>query len=447
MRRAQSLIIALIVAAAGAWLALPALAAHSPRTLVAAIPLLQTADPDSCRAANRSWSQLDVDLREAGELQPGQVLSFNDSTLATILVVSGVDGGLATSVDFAASVRISGIVLRSGDVFDVRTFDPPVRNGSNLKGPEGGAIDSLSFCYRVNIPAPPEPAQPTPADETAATEQPTEPAVTEEAIEPTATTLTLDTSGMETAEAARVALEATATAAAAAAEQQRVEFEATAAAQATVIASREAELAEAQATIDALQATIAAPTATAPPAPTPTPTATVVVFDGTGSDALGSAAGEVDGWASADGVVTTDGSSGRNWVVVPVPQGLTSDYAVEVDLRVIGGDVCPRNFGIGIRGSENGFYAGGVEWACDPMVMLWAGGQTLAKRDIPDGIDLTATTHTVRVEAVGNRVVVAIDNVVVIDETNDQFTSGNLVAVWSDGVGLEIGAVRIIEGA
>lgn len=453
MARAFSLLIATIVAAVLMGLAAPSFASRAERQLRSSLPFLQADESVTCRSHDPALVQFDAEL--GADLSPGRVIVLDDGTLAVLIVSAEIDdAGRATAIDFAASLRISAIILRSEGISELRAFDPPVRNGANLRAQDGGPIDEVSFCYRVSFPAPPK------AQEPGAT---AEPSPTSE-VEPTSTELTLDVSAQETADARSVEIAATATAAAGAAATEVAVADAradeiaasataaadaaaaTTAAQQTAIASAEAEAAAAQATMAALQATLAAPTSTPTPEPTPSPVTTVVAYQTSGEDPF--AGWDLpDGWQIENDLLTTDGGSGGSWLVVPAPSSLGTDMAVEIEFRVTGGDLCPRNFGVGVRMSESGYQAGGIEWACAPEAVIWSGAGPVAKRSLPEGIDLAEGWHTLSVSAIGEVVAIAIDGTEVAAETIPSESPGHLIAVWSDSVGLEIRAVSVYEAA
>ncbi|MCC6791617.1 MAG: hypothetical protein IT336_08035, partial [Thermomicrobiales bacterium] len=110
-----------------------------------------------------------------------------------------------------------------------------------------------------------------------------------------------------------------------------------------------------------------------------------------------------------------------------------------------GGELCPRNFGVGLRMSEAGYQAGGIEWACAPEAILWSGGAPLSKSSLPDGLDLNDGWHTMRVAVIGDRITIAFDGVEVASEEISAPSDGRLIAIWSDNVALEIRAVTVAE--
>ena len=468
MKRPRSQIITISIAFA-AFVAL--MGSHGvgvPAHLVAALPLRQESSPATCRQLDRSYIEFNVITSNENAAESGRVLSANDGTLAVLVISSDVDdeGGLI-AIDYATSVRVNAIILHSGQVVDARSFDPPVRSGADVRLEDQSNIDSVSFCYQVSIPSPPKATTAEPNGE--ATQDPT--------IAPTATQLTLDLSGVKTAEAGIVEIAATATAAAslaadelstaqagaaviaatatAAAEsavKSDSELVATIAAQDEMIASAEAAANDARATADALQATLSAPTQSPTETPVPEPTATpaapeivtTLVYETTGKTPFADWQ-PVDGWDLGGEVARTDGSGNRTWLVVPVPSGLAVDAIVDIEFRVIGGEICPRNFGFGIRGSATGFYAAGIEWACDPGLVLWSGGTVIGSAEPDQFPDPGDTWHSMRISAIGDQISVSVDGEQYLTQTNTDFPSGNLVAFWTDAVGLEVRRVQVWE--
>ncbi len=485
MRRTRTLLMLIPIAIVTLSVAVPSFAFSAPGRLVSVVPLFQSDDPATCRDIDRSYIQFDAALADENGFEPGRVLSLNNGTLAVLLIVSDVDDdGAATAIDFATSVRLGALIIQYRDSHDVRSFDPPARSGSGLRAPEDNAIDVISFCYRVSIPAPPR------AGTAAATMATTPGSSATKTPEPTATVLTFDLSEVETASARAVEIEQTATAAAidaavaiatsraaaseiaATATAAGAKYDATIAAQQDELATLKANVVAAQATADALRATVAAPTvtpaptetevptntpaATETPSPTHTPAATEtpiptetaeptpimsnVVYETSGDNPFADWQ-PVEGWDLTGATAMTDGSGERGWLVVPVPSGLAADAIVDIEFRVTGGEICPRNFGLAVRGSATGYYATGIEWACDPAVVVWAGAEPLENV----GLELGSDWHRLQISVVGSQIQVSIDDVVVVSATDERYPAGNLVALWTDSVGLEIRLVRVSE--
>lgn len=471
---------------------------HAPERLRSA--LAQTAPALRCADLKSGSTQLDVPIGAGGEpLAVGRVLSVNDGTLAVLVIVAKVGpGGAAATVDFSASLKVNAVILRSGSDAEPVAYDPPARNAAGLTAKSGAGIDALSFCYRVAIPAPPALSSPQPtlaAGETrtsVATEtpQPTIGASPGVQSAPTEAPVAFDLSGMQTAGAAAAGSLATASAvsgqaalavatadadsatvraaatsyaaaanatidaigttqaaataelaglrASATADAER--YAATAAAQAGALgqeqvarSAAQTEAAVASATIEALQTSLAAPTAT--------PAADQLLRFSASTDAEFSAFTLPEkGWRVGGGLVA-DGSGLRDWVLLPAVPNLSANYAVEVEVSIDAKGECPRNFGIGVRGSERGFVAAGVEWACDEAGKIWADQKvlTIAPAALQPGWRLF------RIEVSGARVRLLVDGVPIAEADGGATAAGSQIAVWSSGVPLTIRAVRVIQ--
>lgn len=247
-----------------------------------------------------------------------------------------------------------------------------------------------------------------------------------------------------TAEAVgRAAVQATASAEIAAAQ-------ATAATLATADAARQTELAEsraaqtqAAATIAALQSTAEAPSptpiSTPTPASTPTPTESLL-YGVPGTE--GFAAWSVPpGWTVSAGELVADGSKFQGYAQ-PAHAVDRNDYAVEAEIKIDEQPACAANFGIVVRGSETGYYAGGVEWVCNAgaSARLWALNTLLGQQ--PVSVD--QGWHTYRVAVNGDHLTYSIDGTVVLEATDSRYATGGQVALWSNGVKLEVRTFRVL---
>ena len=141
----------------------------------------------------------------------------------------------------------------------------------------------------------------------------------------------------------------------------------------------------------------------------------------------------------------TGGDAGGSWLIVPAPTSLGANQIAEIDFRVTGGEVCPRNFGVAVRGSDDGFYAGGIEWGCQAQSLIWVSGESEQVQDLPSGTSVDGDWHTLQVSAIGDAITVSLDGTVIATDTSTRFQGGKLVAIWSNGVALEIQAVRVYE--
>jgi hypothetical protein len=208
--------------------------------------------------------------------------------------------------------------------------------------------------------------------------------------------------------------------------------------QATMLAAAQTEAAAAEETAAALATVRAgeALTATAFAAPTATPTpaapAATPLY-------RADAAGGFDGWSLAagwsvvDGLLVTDGSA-AGWATPPFRVDAQPDYAVEIEARVGEAPACRTNFGIGARGTEQGYYAAGIEWQCDPAAVLWAGQAPLATAPfaIGDG------WHVYRLEVRGDAIKLLVDGALVLEIGDGRYPEGGEVGLWSSGIRIEV---------
>jgi hypothetical protein len=118
------------------------------------------------------------------------------------------------------------------------------------------------------------------------------------------------------------------------------------------------------------------------------------------------------------------------------------NYAVEAEIKLEEEPACPANFGIVVRGSESGFYAGGVEWVCDAgsSVRLWALDRLLGQQVRQTDLEW----HRYRLEVNGDHIAYSIDGSVVLEATDATFPAGGQVAIWSNGVRLDVRAFRVL---
>ncbi|HEV2108741.1 MAG TPA: DUF1080 domain-containing protein [Thermomicrobiales bacterium] len=208
-------------------------------------------------------------------------------------------------------------------------------------------------------------------------------------------------------------------------------------------ATAQTEATAAQATIAGLstQQALAARTATAGALPTATATPSFVPPATPVPDVLYAAdtAREFDGWdlppgwTREDGTLAADGTSSE-WAVPTYQVEDLDDYAVEAEIRVVSEPDCQRNFGIGARGTDAGYVAAGVEWRCRPAASLWAGQDLVSNASFDPGRDW----HTYRLEVRGDTIKLFIDGVLVVEATDDRYPSGGEVALWSNGVRLNV---------
>ncbi len=448
----------------------------------------------ACRDIDPSWNDIAVDLAAAMPLAPGRAIRSSDGVVAALIVITAVDDqGAATTFDFSASVRISAVIIKSAGRASVIEIDPPSRNGTELGTADRRSIASVSLCYRIVVPPPPRagtpPAGPTPlASPTPSGPRPS-PTPTVEAYEvaaiETARALATEVAGaqatavtMQTAAAAQAAtheaerfamratsdalatvnaaVEQTATAqqtALAAAhasataeaagrattEARAAQASATAAALAKAATQAAADLATARAEQTSAAATVAA-IMTAAAAPTATPTPSPAIYEASKGSDFAAWVALPDGWRVEGNLLVYDGRRFTAYAEPPVHPAGRLDHAVEIEFRIVEPPDCGTNFGIVIRGSDAGYYAGGLEWNCAPTLLLWTPQQSIAQAPI----EIDESWHTLQIAADGQQITVSLDGTVVIQREDFSQPSGTQVALWSDGVALEIRSFREI---
>jgi hypothetical protein len=375
-----------------------------------------SSSPATCAQIDTSYIQIDVPLATSGQTA-GRVYSKSDGAIAVLVIVDSVTSeGAASAIDFSASVKVAAAIIQSPAGSTVRRYDPPARSASNVTAEANAAMSGLSLCYRITVPSPPVPANPKSTPTAAA--QPPSPTPVEFDLGP------MQTANAEAATSAALAQSTAAAAQAALAESasQVAQLQATAAAQASQIAI--------------LQSTASAPTPTA----TAAPEGGTVVFSASTDDQFGQLMLPGAGWRIDHGLVS-DGAGNGQWVSLPAIAGLSSDQAIEMEIELGGDGACPRNFGLAVRGTDNGYVAGGLEWACDAAVKLWAGQSVIAQAAAPA---MSPGKHLVRLEARGASVRLIVDGAVVLEAKTSQAAGGQL-AFWSSGVAFTIDSLRVID--
>jgi hypothetical protein len=150
------------------------------------------------------------------------------------------------------------------------------------------------------------------------------------------------------------------------------------------------------------------------------------------------------GWTIADGLLMADGGLFQGYVQPPRTVD-RDDYAIEAEIRIVEAPACAANFGLLVRGSETGFYAGGLEWVCDAgsSVRIWSLNNVLSQDShaVDDG------WHTYRIAVIADQITVSIDGIQVLQATDASFPAGGQIALWSNGVKLEVRAFRVLVAA
>lgn len=416
------------------------------------------AAPTRCAAAAPNSSELLIGLVDP---QPvlGRVYSAANRAQTVLIIVRGLtaDGGIG-AIDLSATQPMTAVILASPSGESIEPVVPAARNVSGLRGPGGGAISGMAICYAISMPSPPSPVIGTPTS-TATTPTPV-------GIFPTPTSyptaLVYEGTTYETA----IALEATA-AARETAVSGREDALATTEAEATARSASSAQTAtaereqststsvaatstasvEAQETANAVAtSTAVAVAATGTAEAQATSVAATLTAEAARGDLVFAASSDAEfaafllpgtGW-SVTGGLQADGSSIRDWVRFP-PMPVIADYAIEAEIRMDPNGDCPRNTGIALRGGPNGYYAAGIEWACEPTLRIWAGQQVIASR----AWDADDDWHTYRLEVVGAQIRLFVDGAIALAVTSDAFENGDQLAMWSDGVAVSVRAVRV----
>ncbi|HEY8445851.1 MAG TPA: family 16 glycoside hydrolase [Thermomicrobiales bacterium] len=428
----------------------------------------------ACASLDPTWSEIAIDFANLGGTQPGRAIRASDGTVAALVVITEVDeNGQPTTFDFSASVRIRSVIIQHGSGAAVVEIDPPERAGTDISAPHGEPISRVALCYRIDVPPPPRAGSPTAVASPAHSPTPpgrapsptpsvesyevgaiqTAQALATEAAGANATTEAVLTAEAE-AQATREAERQAATEAAIALATASAAVEATSAAQQTAIAAvsataaalennaatRAAELATANAEQTAAAGTIAA-LQTVVSQPTATPTRPPVIYTADSGTDFSAWPALPEGWTVEEDTLVFDGSRSTEYALPPVQPGSAQDHAVRIEFRISAAPECPTNFGVVVRGSDTGYYAGGIEWNCEPAVHLWTEQLDLAQQSI----SLDDGWHLLEVTAEGDRITVRLDGNVVIDQQDTGRPSGGQVALWSDGVALEIRRLEIVD--
>ena len=175
--------------------------------------------------------------------------------------------------------------------------------------------------------------------------------------------------------------------------------------------------------------------ATATASPAPTATAIYAVAPGGSYDDWSIP----DGWTAGADLATDGSSSGDAWIEPPLTIDSTSDYGIDFTFTVASADQCPRSFGVAIRGSDDGYYAAGFLWNCDPVIAIWANQQMLVQQPVA----LTDGPHQMRLQASGSQIAVLLDGQTVLIVDDEKYPGGGEIGFWSDGVPVHISDVNV----
>jgi hypothetical protein len=209
------------------------------------------------------------------------------------------------------------------------------------------------------------------------------------------------------------------------------------------------------------------PTFTAPAVLTdPTPTSTLPPLSLTPGTVLYEANAELgwSGWTAPSWHVLSDRLSNDSlsegvWISAPYQPDRIADYAVEAEIRlsnreencegVVGdgeGGTLDYSYGIVARAVTRGSYSVGIRSVtCRQRASIYAGREERAPRNVDDLAVLSDTDwHTYRVEVEGTFVRLLIDGEVIVQTTDDQFTEGGQVGLWSNNLELDVRRFRVI---
>ncbi len=198
----------------------------------------------------------------------------------------------------------------------------------------------------------------------------------------------------------------------------------------------------------------------------PTPTSTLPPLSVTPGTVLYEANAEL-GWSSwtapswqmLSDRLSNDSLSEGVWITAPYQPERIADYAVEAEIRlakreencdgVIGdgmGGTLDYSYGIVARAVTMGSYSVGIRSVtCRQRASIFAGREELAPRLVDDLTVLSDTDwHTYRVEVEGIFVCLLIDGEVIVQTTDDRFTEGGQVGLWSNNLELDVRRFRVI---
>jgi hypothetical protein len=158
-------------------------------------------------------------------------------------------------------------------------------------------------------------------------------------------------------------------------------------------------------------------------------------------------------WKVLNGVLISNGTynitEGPPTIVAPCPLGGTANYAVEATIQVLKNSY-PTCFGIDVRGTptENGWqgYVGTVYVACNNGNNLLAFNIDNMNNAYLISAPFSPGTgyHTYRVEAQDNQLRFLIDEAQILAVTDNTYTSGVQVGLWSYDAQLNVSSFKII---
>jgi hypothetical protein len=201
----------------------------------------------------------------------------------------------------------------------------------------------------------------------------------------------------------------------------------------------------------------------AEPSPTPTDLPPLAVTPGTvlyeANADLGWSGWSAASWHVLSDRLSNDGLSEGVWITAPYHPERVADYAVEAEIRlsrreetcegVVGdgeGGTIDYSYGIVVRAVTAGSYDVGFHSVtCRQRASIYAGREERAAKRVDDVAALSDTSwHTYRVEVEGIFVRLLVDGEVIVQTTDDQFTKGGQVGLWSNNLELDVRRFRVI---
>jgi len=204
-------------------------------------------------------------------------------------------------------------------------------------------------------------------------------------------------------------------------------------------------------------------TPTAPPTPQPG----TVLYSADWSRGLNGWTGSPD-WSASGGLLMSDGTSHINGesdtyltIMAPYQLGPLANYAVEARIAVVRGeDINQYDFGIGARAGPLGVYRAGVSYPCNaacgdagsgfsPLAIIAAGridriGDIASNVLAQQKFDPGTSVHTYRLEVKGASIALLIDGQPALSATDDRFSAGGRVGLWSNAVQLTVGDFKVV---
>lgn len=187
------------------------------------------------------------------------------------------------------------------------------------------------------------------------------------------------------------------------------------------------------------------------PTPTPAPVGTVLC-QADASHGWNGWGGTPD-WKILNGVLLSAGTynitEGPPTIVAPCPLGGRANYAVEATIQVLKNSY-PTCFGIDVRGTAtaNGWqgYVGTIYVACNNGNNVLAFNIDNMNNNYLTSAPFSPGTgyHTYRVEAQNNQLRFLIDGAQILSVTDNTYTSGEQVGLWSFDAQLNVSSFKVI---